>query len=31
MDKLALTVKRRPNRHHKKEKEEASEVDTEEE
>jgi hypothetical protein len=31
MDKLALTMKRRPNWHHKKEKEEASEVDTEEE
>jgi hypothetical protein len=31
MEKLALTVKRRPNRHQKKEKEETSEVDTEEE
>jgi hypothetical protein len=31
IEKLALTVKTRPNRRHKKEKEEASEVDTEEE
>jgi hypothetical protein len=30
MDKLALTVKKRPNRHHKKEKEDASEVDSDE-
>lgn len=31
MDKLALTVNTQPDRHLKKEKEEASEVDTEEE